>query len=195
MIAVQFKQQRLARSLHGSRGSWLSSSLDVLIRRHLDHRRVGIVIRIEVGRKSRARRISSRTARGDDRGSHTSSTCEVHSRSTSVSRRDMSLSLRGRGKYRRCEYRKIQHEQAVFHAVVRSRAAFPSQLRIVSGGPGVKFWFAWFACDPSDEFRAASLTSLLRNSTKTSQLILWAAIAVLIHRAPAASSRLNWSNK
>jgi hypothetical protein len=78
----------------------------------------------------------------------------------------MSLSLRGRCNYRRCEYRKIQHEQAVFHALIRSTAAFRSKLRIVSGGPGVKFWFARFASDPSDEFHAAPLTSLSRNSTK-----------------------------
>jgi hypothetical protein len=163
MIAVQFKQQRLGPGRHWSQGSWLSSPLDVLIRRHLVYPRVGIVIRIEVWRKSRTRRKSSRTARGDDRRPHTGSTCEVHSRSTSLSRRDMSLSLRGRCKYRRCEYRKIQHEQAVFHALIRSTAAFRSKLRIVSGGPGVKFWFV---SDPSDEFHAASLTSLSRNSTK-----------------------------
>jgi hypothetical protein len=174
MITLQFEQQRPGRAWHWCGGSWLSSPLDTLIGRHLDYPRVGIVIRIEVRRKSRTRRKSSRTTRGDDRGSHTGSTCEVHPRSTSLNRRNMSLSLRRRGKYRRCKYRKIQHDQAVFHALIRSRAAFPSKLRIVSEGPGVKFWFA---SDPSDEFHAASLTSLSRNSTKTSQLILGTAIA------------------
>ena len=163
MIAVQFKQQRLVRGRHWSRGSWLSSPLDVLMRRHLNYPRVGIVIRIEVWRKSRTRRKSSRTARGDDRGSLTRSTCQVHSRSTSLSRRDVSLSMRGRGKYRRCKYRKIQHEQAVFHPLTRSRAAIPSKLRIVSGPPRVKFWFA---SDLSGEFHAAWFTSLSRNSTR-----------------------------